>query len=203
MFQRKAKAIATVKPMKFVVLATLLAVGSAVALSGWAQPAGLPDGGGQHRMHHAGPQGGDFGFGGRGLFMGSPERLDRGVDRVLRGLDATEAQRAQVKQIVRSAAVDLKPIHETVRRLRHDGAQLFAAPVVDARAVEANRAELVSLHDQASRRISQAMLDISTVLTPEQRARLAEKIRQRQERMKERMHDRMTSQPGAASATVR
>ncbi|HEY0820338.1 MAG TPA: Spy/CpxP family protein refolding chaperone [Rhizobacter sp.] len=193
---RKARGV------KLVMLVSLLAVGGMVGLSAWAQPEG---GRPEHRMHHGqhhGGKSGHMGLGGPGLFMGSPERIDRAVDRVLKGVDATEAQRTQVKQIARAAAADLKPIHETARGLRAQQMQLFAAPVVDARAVEASRAQLVAQHDQASRRISQAMLDISTVLTPEQRARLAQQAQQRRERMKERLQSRAFERRGAASAPV-
>jgi protein CpxP len=193
--------------LKLVMWVTLLAVGGTVALSSWAQPAGSESGmPPRHAMHH-GPRGGDFGFGGHGLFMGAPEHVDRGVDRFLKGIDATEAQRSQIKQIVRAAAADLKPIHEAVRGLRNHSQQLFTAPTVDARAVEATRAQLVAQHDQASKRISQAMLDISTVLSPEQRVKLAQQIKQRQERMKEHMKERRqhrhAEQGGAASAPAR
>lgn len=187
--------------VKFVMLVTLLAVGGMVALSAWAQPAGPQDGTPppRHGMHH-GPRGGDFGFGGQRLFLAPPEHADRAIDRFLKGVDATDAQRAQIKQIVRAAGADLKPIHEAVRGLRKHSQTLFTAPVVDARAVEANRVQLVAQHDQASKRISQAMIEISTVLSPEQRTRLAAQVKQRQDRMKDALQDRQMQRRGAASA---
>lgn len=209
MFQSRTQAMnqGVVRPargVKFVMLVTLLAVGGMVALSAWAQPAGPQDGPPppRHGMHH-GPRGGDFGFGGHGLFMAPPQHADRAIDHFLKGVDATEAQRSQIKQIVRAASADLKPIHEAVRGLRTYSQQLFTAPVVDARAVEATRVQLVAHHDQASKRISQAMLDISTVLTPEQRAKLAAQVKERQERMKERLQNRPLERRGAASAPAR
>jgi Spy/CpxP family protein refolding chaperone len=66
---------------------------------------------------------------------------------------------------------------------------LFAAPTVDARAVEALRQQMVQQHDQTSRRWTQAMLDASAVLTPEQRKQLAERMQQRRE-----MHERHRSE---------
>ncbi|MBL0727772.1 Spy/CpxP family protein refolding chaperone [Piscinibacter sp. HJYY11] len=216
MLQGKAEAgmaVATgTRGLKLVMLVTLLALGGTVALSAWAQPAGSQDaparhGAPHHGAHgHHGPRGGDFGFGGRGLFLAPPEhaeRAERAVDRFLKGVDATDAQRSQIQQIVRTAAADLKPVHATVRGLREQMQQLFTAPVVDARAVEATRVQLVQQHDQASKRISQAMLDISAVLSPEQRARLAAKVKERQERMKERLQNRTLERRGAASAPAR
>lgn len=212
MFQSRTQALASgVRPaprgVKFVMLVTLLAVGGTVALSAWAQPASPQDGppqarhGMHHGMHH-GPRGAHGGFGGQKLFMASPEQAERAVDRYLKGVDASEAQRTQIKQIVRAAAADLKPLHDTARGLRRQSQELFAAPVVDARAVEATRVQLLAQHDQASKRISQAMLEISTVLSPEQRAKLAAQARQRQDRMKERLQNRTLERRGAASAPV-
>lgn len=201
MFQTRTQAATsgagTLRGVRFVLLASVLAVGGAVALSAWAQPDGAAPL--RHTMHH-GMKGGDGGFGGHGFFAGSPERIDRGVDRYLKGVDATDAQRAQVKQIVRAAAADLKPIHETVRGLRTQGMQLFTAPVVDARAVEANRAQVLAQQDLASKRITQALLDISAVLSPEQRAKLAQQAQARHERMEEAMQQRSMQRRGAASA---
>jgi protein CpxP len=206
MLQRKTEtavsAMRTARGVKLVMLVSLLAMGGMVVLSAWAQPEG---GRPEHRMHHGqhhGGKGGPMGLGGPGFFMGSPERIDRGVDRMLKGVDATEAQRTQVKQIARAAAADLKPLHETVHGLRAQHLQLFTAPVVDARAVEASRVQLLAQHDQASKRISQAMLDISAVLTPEQRVKLAQQARQRHDRMKERLQNRTFERRGAASAPV-
>ncbi|MET0333740.1 MAG: Spy/CpxP family protein refolding chaperone [Rhizobacter sp.] len=188
--------------VKLVVMGVVLAVGGTIALSSWAQPAGPQDGPPpppRHGMHH-GPKGGHGAFGGHGLFMAPPERIDRGVDHYLKGVNASDAQRAQVKQIVRAAAADLKPIHEATRGLRTQQQQQFTATVVDARAVEATRVQLLQQHDQASKRITQAMLDISAVLSPEQRAKLAEQAKQRQERMKDAMQKRQMQRRGAASA---
>ena len=87
------------------------------------------------------------------MFAGSPERVARGVDRMLDGLNATDAQRAQVKQIAEAAAVDLRAQRERSRALREQGRQIFAAPTVDAAAAESVRQQLVVKHDEASRRM--------------------------------------------------
>jgi len=159
--------------IKRVAVGLLMAVAGTVAVSAWAQ--------GHHGMHG----GGDFA--GPGMFMGQPEQMGRGVDRMLDGVNATDAQRAQVKQIVQAAAADLKAQHEAARGLHEQGLKLFTAPVVDARAVEALRQQGLAQHDQASKRITQAMLDISAVLTPEQRVKLGERMKQRAEHIHERM----------------
>jgi Spy/CpxP family protein refolding chaperone len=158
--------------MRRVLLATLVAVSSATALSAWAQPMM----GGMMGGHE-----------GRGGMHGGPEQMGRMVDHMLDGLSATDAQRAQVKQISAAAAADMKAQHEAGRALRDKAAQIFAAPTVDAAAAESVRQQMQAQHDQASKRMLQAMLDISKVLTPEQRAKLADRMKQRSDAM----HDRM------------
>ncbi|WP_280152604.1 Spy/CpxP family protein refolding chaperone [Piscinibacter sp. XHJ-5] len=162
---------ATRRGLRLMMAGVVLAVSATVALSAWAQPRG----------HHGGAMGGP------GLFMGSPERIDRGVDHLLDGLNATDAQRSQIKQIARQAADDLKGQRETARTLRDKSMQIFTAPTVDAAAAESVRQQMLAQHDASSRRMLQAMLDISRVLTPEQRAKVAEHVKQRQQRMQERM----------------
>ena len=131
-------------------------------------------------MHHAGP-------GAMMMFGGSPEQVARHVDRMLDGLSATDAQRSQIKQIAQAAAADLKTQHEAGKALRERGLQIFAAPTVDANAAESVRQQIEAQHDQASRRMLQAMLDVSRVLTPEQRAKIAERVKQQQAMMQDRM----------------
>ena len=146
---------------------TLLA---AISLSAWAGPMGM----------HGGRHGGGMGF-------GSPERMARGIDRMLDGLNASDAQRAQIKQIAGAAATDLKAQSAARRALRERGVQALTGPNVDAGAAEQVRQQMLQQHDQSSRRLTQAMVDIARVLTPEQRARVGERMRDRAARMEERM----------------
>jgi len=171
---RVKSAMTGVRGLKLLAAGVVIAVTATIALSAWAQP-----GPGGHR--HGGE------FGGPGLFMGSPEHVGRAVDHMLDGLNATDAQRTQIKQIVQQAAADLKAQHETGRGLHEKGLQIFTAPTVDAAAAESVRQQMIAQHDAASRRTLQAMLDISGVLTPEQRAKIADHIKQRQQRMQEHM----------------
>jgi protein CpxP len=46
---------------------------------------------------------------------------------------------------------------------------------------------MLAQHDQASKRKLQEMLDIAKVLTPEQRAKIADRMKERQAVMKDRM----------------
>jgi Spy/CpxP family protein refolding chaperone len=149
-----------------------------------------------HPGHGPGPGGP-----GMAMFAGPPRHIDRAVDRMLRGIDASPAQRTQIKQIAVAAAADLKASMDAARGLHAKGLQIFMAPTVDAAAAEALRQQMLAQHDQVSKRMLQAMLDIANVLTPEQRAKLGERVQERQSRMKERMRQMQQAPmpPGPAS----
>lgn len=159
--------------VKRILLGMLLAASATVALSAWAQPGG---GGPMEAMGH---RGGAMGHGG--------PMSGRHLDRMLDGLNATDAQRTQIKQIMETARKDMTAQHEAGRALRERAAQIFAAPNVDAAAAEQVRQQMVQQHDQGSKRMLQAMLDASKVLTPEQRAKLGERMKQRSDAMRDRM----------------
>jgi Spy/CpxP family protein refolding chaperone len=103
--------------------------------------------------------------------------LERGLDAV----NATPEQRTRIRDIMQAAAADMRQQREASRGLREQAMALFAQPTVDAGAVETLRQQMVQQHDQSSRRWTQALLDASAVLTPEQRKQLAERMQQRRE----------------------
>lgn len=144
----------------------------------------------QAQDHHGGRMGGHHGGGGMMMFGGSPERVGRMVDHLLDGLNASDAQRTQIKQIATTAATDLKTQREAGRGLREKGMQLLTAPVIDANAAEVLRRQMLEQHDATSKRVLQAMLDVSAVLTPEQRAKVAERMQKRRTGMLDRMRGR-------------
>jgi len=160
--------------MRWTAVGVLVVAAAGAALNVHAQ--GMMGGHGPH-----GPGGMDM------MFGGPPEHMGRGIDHMLDGLNATDAQRTQIKQIAMAAAADLKAQREAGKGLREKGMQIFAAPTVDAGAAEALRQQMLTQHDQASKRVLQAMLDVSKVLTPEQRAKIGERMKQRQTIMQERM----------------
>jgi Spy/CpxP family protein refolding chaperone len=59
---------------------------------------------------------------------------------------------------------------------RQRGRVLLTQPTVDRAAIEALRAEQLSLADAASKRFAQAVGDAAEALTPEQRRKLDERI---------------------------
>jgi periplasmic protein CpxP/Spy len=154
--------------------AVLLAVASTATLSAAAFE------GPRHGMRH---------HGGDAAMMGAPMH-GRMLEHMLDSVQATDAQRAQIRQIAEATKADMKGQREQHRALREQGMKVFTQPNVDANAVEALRQQMLAQHDQASKRRMAAMLEISRVLTPEQRQQLAERSAQRREMRERHMRER-------------
>ena len=149
-----------------------------------AVAASLAAGFGAHAWGHGGHHGHD-----RGAMMDPAkvdERIESMVKRMLSRVEATEEQRTKVSAIAKQAASDLRGMREKQHALRAKGLELLGAPTVDRAAIEGLRAEQMKLADEASKRVSVAMADSAEVLTPEQRAKLAQGIKDRQGRWSER-----------------
>jgi Spy/CpxP family protein refolding chaperone len=134
---------------------------------------------------HGGPSGG---FGPRGWHMGpagqmDPEAMKRRIDASVRwmlaDINATEAQRTQIAGIVEATTKEMAPLREKHREARRAVMELLAKPSVDRAAIEAIRAQEIQSADAMSRRFVQSLADVAEVLTPEQRAQLAEKMKSR------------------------
>lgn len=112
------------------------------------------------------------------------------MERLLDNVDATTEQRNRIREIAKAAAADLRAQQDSRRALREQAMTLFTQPTVDARAAEALRQQMLQQHDLTSRRWMQAMLDASAVLSAEQRAKLAERMKQRRELMERHQRER-------------
>jgi Spy/CpxP family protein refolding chaperone len=131
---------------------------------------------------HGGGRGGWHG----GMSDADPQTQARRVDGMLRfwlaDVDASDAQRKQIADIVTTAMRELQPLREQHREARKQAMEILAKPQVDRAALEAIRQKELQLGDQLSRRMVQSLADAAEVLTPEQRAKVAEKMAQRRER---------------------
>ena len=129
----------------------------------------------------ADPQGGmgGHGMGGHGKGQG------REMAGMLDAAKATPEQRTQIQKLTQTARSDMQAQRQAGMALHQQEQTLFAQPSVDARAVEALRQQKLAMMDQASKRMTQLKLDISAVLTPEQRKAVADRMAQRRS-----MHDR-------------
>jgi protein CpxP len=167
------------QPMRLLMASLLVAGAAAFSQTAWAMPGG-PDGHGRHGMHAQG-----------GGMMGG-----RHVERMLDEVKATPEQRAQIKQLTDAARTDLQAQREAGRKLHEQSRSLWAQPNVDANAAEALRQQKMALHDQASKRGLQLMLDVSRVLTPEQRKTLSDRMQQRRSMMERHRAERQSLDGG-------
>jgi Spy/CpxP family protein refolding chaperone len=165
------------------VLAGLSLVVAAAFSGGVFAASGGPGMVGPGAMMGPGAGGGSMGGGPGGIFQGMLLRL---LDRV----NASAEQRAQIQQILQSNAADLRAQHEAGRALREQAMSLFAQPTVDAAAVEALRQKQLAMHDAASKRMTAMMLEISRVLTSEQRKQMADYMNQRRDMMQRHWRER-------------
>ena len=167
--------IAPRSSLRMMMAGVVIALSGATALTAFAAGEGPETHG--HHMHGGHAMGG-------GAFMG---RLS---DRMLDSVNATPEQRTQIRQITEAAIADLKAQRESGRALRQRSMELFKQPTVDANAAEVLRQEMMAQHDASSKRMLQAMLEVSRVLSPEQRAQLADTMVQRREAMQRRWQER-------------
>ena len=107
---------------------------------------------------------------------------ERRLDYMLDEIDATPEQATKLKEIFGSARDEVVPMVEDFRDTRGQIADLLAAPTIDRAAAEKLRADRVAAIDEASRKMTTAVLDAAEVLTPEQRAQLAKHFKERGER---------------------
>ncbi|MCB1995342.1 MAG: Spy/CpxP family protein refolding chaperone [Burkholderiaceae bacterium] len=139
---------------RLLALATLATAGSVAATSAFAGP-------GDGHMHGQG--------------MAGPGLSQRMLEKV----GASSEQRASIEQIMSSARSDLRAQHEQGRALQTQMRSLFAQADIDESAIEALRQQMLTQHDAASRRMTQAMVEASRVLTAEQRQQLATMMAER------------------------
>jgi Spy/CpxP family protein refolding chaperone len=156
----------------------LLLAGTAAS---WAQaqpamPRGGEPAGPLHAMHHrAGP-----GFGEAPWLSG----------RALDAVGASAEQKARVHDIFKAARDDLRKQRDEGRALHGQMLALLSAPQIDAAAAEALRQQQQARHDAASKRMLQAVLDAQAVLTPDQRQKLAERMKARHDLMERHWRER-------------
>ena len=155
----------------------VVALAGGLSQTAWAAP---HDG-------HGGGMRGHGAHGGMGMEGGG-----RMIERMLDTVNATPEQRTQIQKIVDTARADGAAQRDARRQLHQQSLALMAQPQIDARAAEALRQQMLAQHDQASKRRMQLMLDVSRVLTPEQRKTLAERMAQRRAMMERHRAERST-----------
>jgi len=110
------------------------------------------------------------------------QRLEKRVDRVLSGTDATAEQKKKIADILQSAFTDTKPLRYTRIENRKAMAAAMQAPAIDRLKIEQLRQEQMKVTDESSKRFTKAMEDAGDVLSPAQRQAFFKKWGDRQYR---------------------
>jgi Spy/CpxP family protein refolding chaperone len=121
--------------------------------------------------------------GGPAMMMAPGGLFGGHMDHLLDMVNATDAQRSQIDAIFKAARQDLSAQHDAGKKLHEQMLALYTATNIDAAAIEALRVQMSAQHETVSKRLSQASIDAARVLTPEQRAKIADIIKKRQARM--------------------
>lgn len=109
---------------------------------------------------------------------------------MFRGVDLSEEQKAQMKQIRQTSMETMKPIREQMKANRQRLAELSANGNFDQAQVQALAAQQGSLSAQMTVERERVKAQIFQILTPEQKAKAAEMKAQRQQKMQERRQNR-------------
>jgi protein CpxP len=121
-----------------------------------------------------------------------------GHSMMFRGLDLTEEQKAQMKQIRQKSREIVKPIREQMKANRQKLAELSANGSFNAAQVQEIAAQQGSLSAQMIVERERVKSQIFQILTPEQKAKAAELQAQRKQRMQERIQKRMNKRGGGS-----
>ena len=134
-------------------------------------------------FHHSWRGHGPWGGGAAMSPEAAKEHLQIATKWMLRDIDATAEQQDRVNTIVNGAVDDLFRLRERHQQNRDAfHAQFGGSGNVDRAALEDIRKSEMGLADEASKRLVQALADVSDTLTPEQRQALAERIHQHHSR---------------------
>jgi Spy/CpxP family protein refolding chaperone len=114
-----------------------------------------------------------------GMGFGGPGFGWHHFERMLEEVDATPEQEDKLEAIMDKLHDDVRPIMRGFRDTRDDVAKLLGAATIDREAAEKLRAERIAAADEASRKLTTALLDAAEVLTAEQRAELLEHFEDR------------------------
>lgn len=95
---------------------------------------------------------------------------------LLTKIGASEAQKTQIEAILKPALDDMKATHEAHFAAFKQFHEAISAPSIDRAQLETLRAAQVKLLDEASKRLVIAISDAAEVLSPDQRAALAQEI---------------------------
>jgi Spy/CpxP family protein refolding chaperone len=97
------------------------------------------------------------------------QRIEKRVDRALKGTDVTDEQKKKVTAIIKAGFTDLKPLRDKARDGFKAMKEAMQAPAIDKARIETIRAEQIKVADESSKRLTKALTDAGDVLNQGQR----------------------------------
>ncbi len=91
-------------------------------------------------------------------------------------IEADGGQTDKLVALARDVAGDVFPMRADMREARQKGLDILSAETVDRGALEALRTQQFDRFDAVSKRLATALADTAEILTPKQRADLAERV---------------------------
>ena len=132
-----------------------------------------------HGKGERGDKGGRMGHHGMMHNM-TPEMAEkfaqRRVERLAKQVGASEEQKAKMLSIAKESAKQAQAQHSKMEDVHNREKALMAAPTLDRAAIEKLNTEKAAQHDAMRKIREKAQLDTLEVLTPEQRAKMGEKM---------------------------
>jgi Spy/CpxP family protein refolding chaperone len=105
----------------------------------------------------------------RGHSVHDVRGLERRMERLLDDVEATEAQRADVKRILENASTERRALQTDGEQLHESLMHILAADSIDPSAVRALQGEAARLAGETIEQGVDVLVTVAEVLTPEQR----------------------------------
>jgi periplasmic protein CpxP/Spy len=115
-------------------------------------------------------------WGGRHKFMRG--YMEYRLDQMLTDAGASDDQKSKLKALVTSTVDEVRPDRETRMAMRDEIIKLIEAPTIDRTAIEALRAKQMAQFEERSKTIAKAVADAAEILTPDQRKKLVEEMKE-------------------------
>jgi Spy/CpxP family protein refolding chaperone len=100
------------------------------------------------------------------------------LDQMLTDAGASDDQKSKVKTIVSATIDEVRPDREIREAMRDEIIKLIEAPTIDRNAIEALRAKQMAQFEVRSKAIAKAVADAAEILTPDQRKKLVEEMKE-------------------------
>ncbi|MBF0381226.1 MAG: Spy/CpxP family protein refolding chaperone [Magnetococcales bacterium] len=107
------------------------------------------------------------------------ERIDFKVDWILKDINATEQQKNQIKDIVGNSITKMQANRSQHKTMKRDLISMLSQPELDSAKLDQLRKDMLGKVETTSVSIMDSLVEISEVLTPEQRMLLVERYQNR------------------------